>query len=97
MKSALRAGGSMVALVWAASSPAQASAPALRVGSKRFVESYILAELVTQTARSEGAVATHQQGLGGTAVVFRALEDGAIDVYPEYTGTLSETVVKGHH
>jgi osmoprotectant transport system permease protein len=66
----------------------------LRVGSKRFVESYILAEMVAQLARSEGAPAEHDQGLGGTAVVFRAVEDGSIDVYPEYTGTLAEAAVK---
>jgi osmoprotectant transport system permease protein len=66
----------------------------MRVGSKRFVESYILAEVVAQLARAEGAAAEHDQGLGGTAVVFRALEDGSIDVYPEYTGTLAEAAVK---
>ncbi|MDB4943503.1 MAG: L-proline glycine betaine binding transporter protein ProX [Labilithrix sp.] len=67
----------------------------VRVGSKRFVESYVLAEIATQLARSEGLLAEHRQGLGGTAVTFRAVEDGSIDVYPEYTGTLAETVVKG--
>ena len=46
-----------------------------------------------QTARSRGASVTHEQGLGGTAVVFRALEEGSIDVYPEYTGTLAEAVL----
>ena len=70
------------------------AAPAMRVGSKRFVESYILAEIVTQLAKAEGVTAEHELGLGGTAVVFRAIEDGAIDVYPEYTGTLAEAVVK---
>ena len=48
------------------------AAPAVRVGSKRFVESYILAEIVTQLVKAEGASAEHQLGLGGTAVVFRA-------------------------
>jgi osmoprotectant transport system permease protein len=66
----------------------------MRVGSKRFVESYILAEVVAQLARVEGASAEHDQGLGGTAVVFRAIEDGSIDVYPEYTGTLAEAALK---
>ena len=70
------------------------AAPAVRVGSKRFVESYILAEITTQLVKAEGASAEHQLGLGGTAVVFRALEDGAIDVYPDYTGTLAEEAVK---
>ncbi|MBX3188130.1 MAG: ABC transporter permease subunit [Labilithrix sp.] len=75
-------------------STALSAAPSVKVGSKRFVESYILAEIVTQLVRAEGGAAEHEQGLGGTAVVFRALEDGAIDVYPEYTGTLTEAVFK---
>jgi osmoprotectant transport system permease protein len=66
----------------------------MRVGSKRFVESYILAEMVAQLARDRGATVEHHQGLGGTAVVFRAIEDGSIDVYPEYTGTLAEATLK---
>jgi osmoprotectant transport system permease protein len=66
----------------------------LRVGSKRFTESYILAEIAAQTARAVAEVpVVHEQGLGGTAVVFRALEEGSIDVYPEYTGTLAEAVL----
>lgn len=71
------------------------SAATLRVGSKRFTESYILAEVVVATAKAEGIDAVHEQGLGGTAVTERALEDGAIDLYPEYTGTIAETIVKG--
>jgi osmoprotectant transport system permease protein len=71
-----------------------AAARGLHVGSKRFTESYVLAEIVADLARAEGATdVTHDQGLGATAVVFRALEDGAIDVYPEYTGTLAEAIV----
>ena len=58
----------------------------LVVGSKRFTESYILGEIVAQTARPH-AQAEHRQGLGNTAVVLEALKAGAIDVYPEYTGT----------
>ena len=80
---------------WTVTTSASASdARPMRVGSKRFVESYVLAEMVTQLVRQQGASAQHDQGLGGTAVVFRALEDGSIDVYPEYTGTLAETAVK---
>jgi osmoprotectant transport system permease protein len=83
----------LAALLFATERVASA-APPMRVGSKRFVESYILAEIVTQLANAEGATAEHELGLGGTAVVFRALEDGSIDVYAEYTGTLAEAVVK---
>jgi osmoprotectant transport system permease protein len=33
--------------------------------------------------------AIHRQGLGNTAILFAALKSGAIDIYPEYTGTLA--------
>jgi osmoprotectant transport system permease protein len=62
----------------------------LSVGSKRFTESYVLGEIVTQTAAKAGeAQAVHQQGLGNTAILFAALKSGAIHVYPEYMGTLA--------
>jgi osmoprotectant transport system permease protein len=68
--------------------------PRLRIGSKRFTESYILAEIAAATARAEGdARVSHEQGLGGTALVFRALREGSIDVYPDYTGTIAEAVI----
>jgi osmoprotectant transport system permease protein len=67
--------------------------PLLRIGSKRFTESYILAEIAAGTARGAGdAHVSHQQGIGGTALVFRALKEGSIDVYPDYTGTIAEAV-----
>jgi osmoprotectant transport system permease protein len=60
------------------------------VGSKRFTESYVLGEIVTQTAgRAREAQAVHQQGLGNTAILFAALKSGAIHVYPDYTGTIA--------
>ena len=65
----------------------------LRVGSKRFPESYVLAEIAAAVIRGAGAEAEHKQGLGGTAVVARAIEQGAIDVYPEYTGTIAEAML----
>jgi osmoprotectant transport system permease protein len=68
--------------------------PRLRIGSKRFTESYILAEIAVRAARAAGdADVSHEEGLGGTAIVFRALEEGSIDAYPEYTGTLAEAIL----
>jgi osmoprotectant transport system permease protein len=68
----------------------------LRIGSKRFTESYILGEILVQSVQSvEGrARAEHRQGLGNTAIVFEALRTGAIDVYPEYTGTITQEILK---
>jgi osmoprotectant transport system permease protein len=71
------------------------AAPPLNVGSKRFTESYILGEILRQTAQAAGeTTATHQQGLGNTAIVLNALTSGSIDVYPEYTGTIAKEILK---
>lgn len=64
------------------------AAPALQVGSKRFTESYVLGEIVTQTLNRAGVAAEHRQGLGNTAILAAALQQGQIDLYPEYTGTV---------
>src|SRR2546426_12306332 len=61
----------------------------IRVGSKRFTESYILGEILARTARGQ-----HKAGLGNTAILVAALEDGAIGVYPEYTGTISNEILR---
>jgi osmoprotectant transport system substrate-binding protein/osmoprotectant transport system permease protein len=75
--------------------PAVIAAPPLNVGSKRFTESYILGEIVKQTAIAAGETgAVHQQGLGNTAIVLNALTSGNIDVYPEYTGTIAKEILK---
>jgi len=72
---------------------AQAADAPLTVGSKRFTESYILGEIVAQAAAPH-AKAEHKQGLGNTAVVLEALKAGAIDLYPEYTGTIDAEILK---
>ena len=46
------------------------------VGSKRFTESYILGEIVTQTLQAQGVVAEHRQGLGNTGILEQALMSG---------------------
>ena len=74
---------------------AAALAAPLNVGSKRFTESYILGEIVKQTAEAAGeTTVAHQQGLGNTAIVLNALTSGGIDVYPEYTGTIAKEILK---
>jgi len=77
----------------AANAVAAGEAP-LKVGSKRFTESYVLGELIAQTVRRGGAQAELRQGLGNTAILAEALAGGAIDVYPEYTGTIAREILK---
>ena len=69
------------------------SAETLRVGSKRFTESYVLAEILVATARPH-APAEHRPGLGNTAILFAALQAGSIDLYPEYLGTIEREILK---
>ena len=57
------------------------------VGSKPFGESYLLAELFAQILEARGVAVRRTFGLGGTEIIFPALQQGAIDVFPEYTGT----------
>jgi osmoprotectant transport system permease protein len=74
---------------------ASAAEPPLNVGSKRFTESYILGEIIKQTAQGAGeTTAAHQPGLGNTAIVLNALTAGSIDIYPEYTGTIAREILK---
>ncbi|MBL8137302.1 MAG: ABC transporter permease subunit [Acidobacteria bacterium] len=65
----------------------QAAARPVVVGSKPFGESYLLAELFAQILEARGMAVTRRFGLGGTEIAFPALRQGAIDVFPEYTGS----------
>jgi len=69
---------------------AQAASPdggAIVVASKPFGESYVLAEMFAQLLEARGIQVQRRSGLGATEIVFGALRTGAVDVYPEYTGT----------
>ena len=71
-----------LAIATAASARAQ-----VVVGSKPFGESYLLAEMMAQTLEAERIRVERRLGLGATEIAFEALRTGAIDLYPEYTGT----------
>lgn len=80
----------VVGVVRIASAESPIERPADRpivVASKPFGESYILAEMFAQLLEARGMRVDRRPGLGATDIAFRALRTGAIDVYPEYTGT----------
>ena len=68
--------------------------PEIAVGSKKFTESYVLGEIAKKQWSDAGFNVTHRQGLGGTIIVWQALLHGDIAAYPEYTGTISEEILK---
>jgi osmoprotectant transport system permease protein len=65
----------------------RAQTRAVVVASKPFAESYLLAEMFSELLEARGITVVRRPGLGATAIAFAALREGAIDVYPEYTGT----------
>lgn len=71
---------------------ARAAEP-LRIGSKRFTESYVLAEVLALQARGSDTPVQVLAGLGNTAIVAAALAAGTIDLYPEYTGTIARELL----
>ena len=79
----------VAAVCWSAPAGAQA----LAVGSKNFNESYLLAEMAAQLLEDAGLDVRRRFGLGGTLICFDALSAGEIDLYVEYTGTLSQAIL----
>jgi osmoprotectant transport system permease protein len=82
------------AILAAAAGAAAADDTPIRIGSKRFTESYVLGEILAATARRAGAAVDYRPGMGNTAILAEALANGAIDVYPEYTGTIAREILK---
>jgi len=71
------------------------AAKAIVVGSKVFTEGYVLGEIAAQSIESVSKVPIERKlGMGSTGILFAALSSGAIDLYADYTGTLSEAILK---
>jgi osmoprotectant transport system permease protein len=64
------------------------------VGSKRFTESYVLGEIARIALQKTGFTVQHKQGMGGTIILWQALRGGDVQLYPEYTGTMTEEILK---
>ncbi|HEU4970252.1 ABC transporter permease/substrate-binding protein [Sphingomonas sp.] len=61
--------------------------PVVTIGAKNFSEQYILARLIGRHLEAAGYRVRYREGLG-SAVIFRALAAGDVDVYVDYAGTL---------
>lgn len=84
--------GLRLAIACAAHLAPIASGTPVIVASKSFTESVILGEVAAQLARLEGK-SEHRREMGGSRFLFNALELGQIDVYPEYTGTITQEIL----
>ena len=72
-----------------------AEGPEVKIGSKKFTESVVIGELLGHLARSSGAEVAHLKEMGGTRILWNALLNGDIDIYPEYTGTITQEILAG--
>ena len=58
------------------------------VGSANFVESQILAEIYAQALSAKGVTVEKRLNIGSREAYIPALQDGSIDLIPEYSGVL---------
>ena len=64
------------------------------LGSKKFTESIVLAEIAKRSLEEAGFRVEHRQAMGGTIILWEALRQGSITAYPDYTGTIQEEILK---
>jgi len=84
----------VVVLLAAAAAVGAREEGTIAIGSKTFGESHILGELAALLLESRGFSVERRLGLGGTAITLGALEAGDLDLYPEYTSTLTRAVFR---
>jgi glycine betaine/choline ABC-type transport system substrate-binding protein len=65
---------------------------AITVGSKDFDEEFILGEIYAQGLEAAGYDVSTDLGLGSEVIAKKALEDGEISAYPEYTSTILSVI-----
>ena len=75
-----------VVVVAAVAAPGTLRAETITVGGKGFTEQLLMAEMTKQLLEANGFDVEKADGMG-TNVVRSALENGAVDLYWEYTGT----------
>ncbi|MCZ2818937.1 hypothetical protein O2V63_01150 [Modestobacter sp. VKM Ac-2977] len=68
----------------------QAAGTDLTIGSANFPENITLANIYAQALQAQGATVETQLNIGSREVYMPALQDGSIDLIPEYTGVLLE-------
>jgi len=75
------------------STPSTSAAPgggggSLVVGSADFPESQVIAEIYAGALNAAGVTATTKPNIGSREIYFKAVQDGSIDLAPDYSGNL---------
>jgi osmoprotectant transport system substrate-binding protein len=66
--------------------------PPVTIGDKNFTEQFILGELYYQALVAQGFTVNLNKNIGSTEVTEQALEDGQLDMYPEYIGNFDANI-----
>ncbi|HEX6292508.1 MAG TPA: glycine betaine ABC transporter substrate-binding protein [Herpetosiphonaceae bacterium] len=74
--------------------PASGGGQTIKVGSKNFTEEFLLGEMYKQLLEANGFKVETSFGLASEAVAHQALLNGEIDLYPEYTSTGLQAILK---
>jgi osmoprotectant transport system substrate-binding protein len=85
------ASGSGSAAKTAASGPGSGKPPIV-MGDKNFDEEYLLGDLYQQALAAKGYKVALKANIGSSEIIYKALQSGQIQMYPEYTGTLLTAV-----
>ena len=72
----------------------EVSARTVKVGSKNFIEQFIVADIYAAALEAAGFKVERKINLGTTLIAHEAVRTGAIDLYPECTGTGLNAVMK---
>ena len=68
------------------------SPPAVRIGTKDFTEEDVLGELYAQALEARGFDVDLKRNVGSSEIIHQALDNGVLDMYPEYVGVLLSEV-----
>jgi osmoprotectant transport system substrate-binding protein len=84
-------GGDDAATTPTTTAPGPSGAP-IRIGTKDFTEEYILGELYKQALEAQGFEVELKRDVGSSEIIHQALDNGVLDMYPEYVGVLLSEV-----
>lgn len=76
-------------------SAGSASTSTITIGSANFPESELLAEIYAQALEKAGVTVNRKFNIGARELYLAALNDGSIDLLPEYNGALLSALMKG--
>jgi osmoprotectant transport system substrate-binding protein len=66
--------------------------PTVAIGDKNFTEQFILGRLYQLALTAEGFSTTLSQSIGTTSVTAQAMQDGTLDIYPEYLNVFDSDI-----